>query len=78
MKLSNCLGEPPEPPAAMNINEKDLRLKKERRGLYNGYLNDKSYENKMNVKKVEKAFKHELRKCEVKAMDKVPEDLEDA
>ena len=36
-----------------------------RRGLCKNYLSDKSYENKRNVKKVEKALKYELRRCEV-------------
>jgi len=38
------------------------------------YLSDRSQENKMNVKKVEKALKYELRTCE---MDKTAYDLED-
>ena len=42
------------------------------------YLSDRSYENKTNVRKVEKALKYELRRCEVEAMDKISEDLEDA
>ena len=33
---------------------------------------------KRNVKKVEKALKYELGRCEVEAMDKIAEDLEDA
>ena len=33
---------------------------------------------KMKVREVEKAFKCELRRCEMKAMDKVARDLEDA
>ena len=41
------------------------------RDLYKNYLSDKSYENKRNVKKVEKALKYELRKCEVQAMHKI-------
>ena len=34
--------------------------------------------NKRTVKKVEKALKYELRRCDVEAMDKIAEDLEDA
>ena len=50
-----------------------------RRGLYWNYLNDRSYENKRNVKKVEKALKYELTRCEVAAaIDKTAEDLKDA
>ena len=49
-----------------------------RSGLYKNYLSDRSYENKRNVKKVEKALKCELRRCEVEAMDKIAKDLEDA
>ena len=60
-----------------NINEKALCLIESRRGLYKNYLSDRSYENKRNVKKVEKALKYELRRCEVEAMDKIAEDLED-
>ena len=45
--------------------------------MYKNYLSDRSYENKRNVKKVEKALKYELRRCEVEAMDKIAEDLED-
>ena len=45
--------------------------------MYKNYLSDRSYENKRNVKKVEKALKYELRRCEVAAMDKIAEDLED-
>ena len=46
--------------------------------MYKNYLSDRSDENKRNVKKVEKALKYELRRCEVEAMDKIAEDLEDA
>ena len=46
--------------------------------LYKNYLSDRSYENKRNVKKVDKALKHELRRCEVEVMDKITKDLEDA
>ena len=63
--------------AARNISEKALCLIERRRGLYKNYLSDRSYENKRNVKKVEKALKYELRRCEVEAMDKIAEDLED-
>ena len=49
-----------------------------RSGLYKNYLSDRSYENKRNVKKVEKALKCKLRRCEVETMDKIAEDLEDA
>ena len=63
---------------ARNISEKALCLIKSRRGLYMNYLSDRLYENKRNVKKVEKALKYELKRCEVGAMDKITEDLEDA
>jgi HPt (histidine-containing phosphotransfer) domain-containing protein len=46
--------------------------------LYKNYLSDRSYENKRNVKKVDKALKYELKRCEVEAMDEIAEDLEDA
>ena len=36
------------------------------------------YENKKNVKKVEKALKFELRRCKQEAMDKIAENLEAA
>ena len=52
--------------ATRNISEKALGLIESRRGLYKNYLSDSSYENKRNVKKVEKALKYELRTCEVK------------
>ena len=45
--------------------------------MYKNYLSDRSYENKRNVKKVEKALKYELRMCEVGAMYKIAENLED-
>ena len=45
--------------------------------MYKNYLSDRSYENKRNVKKAEKVLKYELRRCEVEAMDKIAEDLED-
>ena len=44
--------------------------------LYKNYLSDRSYENKRNLKKVEKASKYETRSCDVEAMDKIAEDLE--
>jgi hypothetical protein len=46
--------------------------------LFKNYLSDRSYENKRNVRKVEKALKYELRWCEVDAMDEIAEDVEDA
>jgi len=46
--------------------------------LYKNYLSDRSYESKRNAKKGEKAFKYELRRCELEAMDKIAEDMEDA
>ena len=61
--------------ATRNISEKALSLIESRRGLYRNYLSDRLYENKRNVKKVEKALKYELRRCEVEAMDKIAEDL---
>jgi len=39
-------------------------------GLYRNYLSDRSFENKRNVKKFEKALEYELRRCEVEAMEK--------
>ena len=59
-----------------NISKKVLCLIKSRRGLYKNYLSDRSYENKRNLKKVEKLLKYELRKCEVEAMDIIAEDPE--
>ena len=64
--------------SARNISEEALCLIEKRIGLYKNYLSDRSYENKRNVKKVEKALKCVLRRCEVEAMDKSAEDLEDA
>ena len=46
--------------------------------MYKNYLSDMLYENKRNIKKVQKALKYELRRCEMEAMDKITEDLEDA
>ena len=46
--------------------------------MYKNYLSDRSCENKRNVKKVEKALKYKLRRCEVEAMSKIAEDLKDA
>ena len=45
-----------------------------RRGLYKNYLSGRSYENKRNIKKVEKALKYELRRYEVEVMDKIAKD----
>jgi hypothetical protein len=45
---------------ARNISKNALCLIKRRRGLDKNYLRDKSYENKKNVKKVEKALKYQL------------------
>ena len=64
--------------ATRNISEKALCLIESRRGLYKKYLSNRSYDNKRNVKKVEKALKYELRRCEAENMDKIAEDLEDA
>ena len=64
--------------AARNINKKALYLIERRRGLNRNYLSHRSYENKRNVKEVEKTIKYELRRCGVEAMDKIAEDLEDA
>jgi hypothetical protein len=63
--------------AATKNHEKALCLIERRRGLYKNYLCDRSYENKTNVKKVQKALKYELRRFEVEAIDKIAEDLED-
>ena len=43
----------------------------ERRGFYKSYLSNPLHEKRKNIKKVEKALKYELRRCEVKAMDKI-------
>ena len=64
--------------AAKNISEKALCWIERRKDLYKNYLSDRSNENKRNARKVEKALKYELRRCEVEAMDKISEDLEDA
>ena len=40
-------------------------------------LSDKSYEDKRNVKQVEKTLKYELRRWKMETMDKIAEDLED-
>ena len=56
---------------ARNVSENALRLIERRRsrGLYKNFFSDRSYENKRNVKKVEKAPKYELRRCEVEVRD---------
>ena len=64
--------------AAWNIRKKALFIIERRRVLYKNYLSDRSYENKRNVRKVEKAIKYELRGCEVEAMDEIAEDVEEA
>ena len=46
--------------------------------MYKNHLTYRQYENKRNVKKVEKALEYELRRCEVEAMDKTSGDREDA
>jgi len=61
-----------------NVNEKALGLIESRRGLYENYLSDRLYGNKRNVKKIEKVLNYELKRCEVEAIDKIFEDLEDA
>ena len=48
--------------AARNISEKDLCFIERRRGFYKNCLSDRLYENKKNVKKVEKTLKYELRR----------------
>ena len=47
--------------AARNISEKALCLIERRRGLYKNYQSDRSYENKRNVKELEKALKYKLK-----------------
>ena len=64
--------------ATRNICKNALCLMERRRGLYRNNLSNRSYENKRNVKKVEKALEYERRSCEMKVMDKIVEDLEDA
>ena len=44
--------------------------------MYKKYLNNRSYENKRNVKKIKIALKLELKRCEVEDMDEMAEDLE--
>ena len=56
---------------------KKLCLIERRRGLHKNYLSDRSYENKRNIKKLEKTLKYELRRCKIEAVDKITEDLED-
>ena len=60
------------------ISEKTLCLIERRMGLHKNSLSDRLCENKRNVKKVEKRLKYELRRCDVEAMDKIAEGLEDA
>ena len=64
--------------AARNISEKALCLTERRGGLHKNDLSNRSYENKRNAKNVEKALTYKLKRCEVQAMDKIAEDLEDA
>ena len=63
--------------AASNISEKSLCLIDRRSGLHKNYLSDRSYDNKRNVKKVEKILKHEQRRSVAEAVNKTAEDLED-
>ena len=42
--------------AARNISKNASGLMERRKGLYNNYLTDRSYENKRGVMKVEKTF----------------------
>ena len=63
--------------AARNISEKALYVIKMRWGLYKNYLSHTSFESKKNVMKVEKSLKYELKRCEMEAMDKIAEDLEE-
>ena len=70
-EVADCVFRKKVKTAASNISEKALCLIERRIGLYKNYLSDGSYENKRNVKKVEKALKYELRRCEVEAMDKM-------
>ena len=46
--------------------------------MHKNYLSHGSYENKRIVKKVDKALKYDIRTCEVEAMDKIVEEMEDA
>ena len=46
--------------------------------MYKNYLSDRSYKNKRNVKKGDKALEHKSRARRVKIMEKVDNDLEDA
>ena len=46
--------------------------------MYKNYLSDRSYKNKRNVKKGDKALEHKSRARRVKTMEKVDNDLEDA
>jgi len=47
------------------------------RGLSRKYLNDRSYKNKRNTRKVETVLNYALRRYEVEAIDKILGDLED-
>jgi len=62
---------------ARNISENALYLIERKRGFNKNCVSDRSYENDVNLKKVEKVLKHELRRCEVETMDKIVKDLED-
>ena len=77
-EVADCVLRKSAKTATRNISKKALCLIESRRGLFKNYLSDRLYENKRNVKKVEKALKYELRRCEVGAMEKIAEDLEDA
>ena len=63
--------------AAWNICEKALCLIERRRHLCKNYLNDRSYESKRNVKRLEKALKYVQRRCEVEAIVKIAVGVED-
>ena len=63
--------------AVRNSNEKKLSLVKKGREMHKKYLSDKFYENKRNLRKVERGLKYKLTRYQVKTMDEKPEDLED-
>ena len=52
-----------------NIIENALSLAEKGMGLHKKYLSDTLYENKRNVRKVDKSLKYELRTCEMEAMN---------
>ena len=56
-EVADCVLRKNVKTATRNISEKALGLIESSRGLYKNYLSDRSYENKRNVKKLEKVIK---------------------